>query len=220
MSLKYGILGFLSEWPGASGYDLKKEFDTFMNPFWHTHLSQIYPELNHLEEKELVHSEVVEQTAKPDKKIYTITKEGRNYLRDWLSSSPQSPKIKEAFLMRSFFLDNVTADEAIFQLQLYKKRRDDRLKNMKKTLKQRLTEIKDENAALTPRILMITSVYKKGLDEEKGFIRWCEDTIKLVQHYKDLWKKEDREDDDILLNHESLKDAPKWFVELIDEINE
>ncbi|GGH86023.1 PadR family transcriptional regulator [Pullulanibacillus pueri] len=219
MSLKYGILGFLSEWPGASGYDLKKEFDTFMNPFWHTHLSQIYPELNHLEEEGYVHSEIIEQTAKPDKKIYTITEKGKTFLRNWLSSSPESPKIKEAFLMRTFFLDNVTANEAIFQLQLYKKRREDRLKAMKKTLKERLTQIKNENAALTPRILMIVSVYKKGLDEEKRFIRWCEDTIKLVQHYKDLWKKEENQEE-ILISHDSLEDAPKWFQEIIDEIED
>ena len=219
MSLKYGILGFLSEWPGASGYDLKKEFDTFMSPFWHTHLSQIYPELNHLEEEGYVHSEVIEQTAKPDKKIYTITSSGRHMLQNWLSSSPEIPKVKEAFLMRTFFLDNVTANEAIFQLQLYKKRREDRLKEMKKILKERLIQMRDESETLTPRILMIVSVYKKGFDEEKRFIKWCEDTIKLIQHYKGLWEKNNKEDP-ILLDHESLNDAPKWFQELIDEINE
>ena len=45
MSLRHGILGLLSKWD-ATGYDIKKEFDDFMSIFWHSHLSQIYPELN------------------------------------------------------------------------------------------------------------------------------------------------------------------------------
>jgi len=53
VSLRYGILGLLSKWE-ASGYDIKKEFDDVMSIFWHTHLSQIYPELNKLENEKLV----------------------------------------------------------------------------------------------------------------------------------------------------------------------
>ena len=55
MSLRHGILGLLSKWD-ATGYDIKKEFDDFMGIFWHSHLSQIYPELNRLEKEELLES--------------------------------------------------------------------------------------------------------------------------------------------------------------------
>ena len=58
MTLKHAILGLLSKWD-ATGYDIKKEFDDFMSIFWHSHLSQIYPELNKLEAEELVTSKLV-----------------------------------------------------------------------------------------------------------------------------------------------------------------
>lgn len=187
MSLKHGILGFLSQWPMTTGYDLKKEFDTQMSMFWFTHLSQIYPELTKLEDQGLVESEVETQEGKPDKKIYTITRAGLEELKSWLSQTPASPKIKDSFLMQVYFMDNIPYREAEYLLKAYQKEREIRLKALKDLLKWNLENIRNTKSSFTARMMMALSVYKKALEEEKQYIKWCRDTIDLIESFSCLW---------------------------------
>lgn len=190
MSLKHGILGFLSQWPETTGYDLKKEFDTHMRLFWFTHLSQIYPELNKLEEQGLVQSQTVKQDAKPDKKTYTITKQGMAELVSWLQKPPAAPKVKDAFLMQAFFADKVPFDEVIFLIRSYQKKREERLQSMKGVVHSKLKEIRDHDSPVTARMMMGAVVYKKAIEEEEQYIRWCWETIQWLKDFAPLWTGE------------------------------
>ena len=187
MSLRYGILGFLSKWE-ASGYDIKKEFDDIMSIFWHSHLSQIYPELNKLEKEELIQSRLVLQEGKPDKKLYSITEKGKDDLINWLLAPPEVQKTKDAFLMQTFFMDNIPADEVLLKLHMYKKERQQRLDKMKKIVSERIRSIKERNV-MKPRIIMSSAVLKRGLEQEIQSIKWCEETIQLIEACKYLWEK-------------------------------
>ncbi|WP_391207276.1 PadR family transcriptional regulator [Psychrobacillus sp. L4] len=188
MSLKYGMLGLLSKWE-ATGYDIKKEFDSFMSIFWHTHLSQIYPELSKLEKEKLIESRMIPQDGKPDKKLYSITDEGRQELSYWLETPPESPNVKDSFLMQTFFMDNLSAKEVIFQLKHYQKQREARLKKLKHTLYEKWQQIK-ENEKFSSRILMSSVVLKRGLEQEEEYILWCKRTIELVESMEHLWDAE------------------------------
>ncbi|TQS76518.1 PadR family transcriptional regulator [Ornithinibacillus gellani] len=190
MSLRYGILGMLSKWD-ATGYDLKKEFDEVMGIFWHSHLSQIYPELNKLEEKEWVTSKLVAQADKPDKKVYTITESGQKALFKWLMTPPDFPRQKDPFLMQLFFKDNIPVQEAIFHLQTHKKQREARLEKISGLLQSRWDDMKRRNV-MKPRIILSLAVLKRGLDSEMNYIKWCEDTIQLLEATAFLWEKEER----------------------------
>lgn len=187
MSLKHGILGFLSQWPETTGYELKKEFDTSMNMIWFSHLSQIYPELNKLEKDELVQSKVIKQEGKPDKKTYTITKKGMKELKSWVSKQPETPKIKDSFLMQIFFMDKIPLEEAIFLLRTYQREREKRLKKMQVLVKENLKEFHDNSTPLTARMLMGMAVYKRGINQEKQYIQWCKATIDLLESFSPLW---------------------------------
>ena len=185
MSLKYGILGFLSKWE-ASGYDLKKEFDDVMSIFWHSHLSQIYPELNKLEKENLITSRVVTQPGKPDKKLYRITEHGLADLKQWLISPPEAPKIKDSFLMHMFFMDNMPVEETLYQLKAYQKEREQRLHKMIRILKERWGSIQDRQV-MNARILMSATVLKRGVEQELQYIEWCSQSIRLIEDCKELW---------------------------------
>lgn len=185
MSLKYGILGFLSKWE-ASGYDLKKEFDDVMSIFWHSHLSQIYPELNKLEKENLITSRVVTQPGKPDKKLYRITEHGLADLKHWLIAPPEAPKIKDSFLMHMFFMDNMPVEETLYQLKAYQKEREQRLHKMIRILKERWGSIQDRQV-MNARILMSATVLKRGVEQELQYIEWCSQSIRLIEDCKELW---------------------------------
>ncbi len=189
MSLRYGILGFLSKWE-ASGYDIKKEFDDIMSIFWHSHLSQIYPELNRLEKEEMIQCRLVQQEGKPDKKLYSITEKGKDDLINWLLAPSEVQKTKDAFLMQTFFMDNIPVDEVLLKLHMYKKERQQRLDKMKKIINDRIISIKERNV-MKPRIIMSSAVLKRGLEQEIQSIKWCEDTIHLIEACKYLWEKEE-----------------------------
>jgi PadR family transcriptional regulator AphA len=91
MSLKHVVLTALHQHGNLTGYDINKEFDRMLGFFWRASHQQVYRELGKLVEEKLVTFSVIEQLDKPDKKVYTLTVEGRNSLQDWLAS-PIKPK--------------------------------------------------------------------------------------------------------------------------------
>ena len=104
MSLNHSILGFLS-YGSMTGYDLAKAFGSSVRFFWYAQTSQIYLELNKLEKKECVTCEIIIQTEKPSKKLYSITPKGKEEFLRWLSEENDefSKGSKNAFLMKVFF---------------------------------------------------------------------------------------------------------------------
>ena len=104
MSLSHSILGFLS-YQSMTGYDLAKAFSSSVRFFWYAQTSQIYLELNKLEKKEFVTCEIIIQTEKPSKKLYSITPKGKDEFLRWLSQENDelSKGNKNAFLMKIFF---------------------------------------------------------------------------------------------------------------------
>ncbi|MBN2548524.1 MAG: PadR family transcriptional regulator [Anaerolineales bacterium] len=103
MSLDHAILGFLN-YRAISGYDLKKMFDNSVQHFWPADQSQIYRTLRRLEEQGYVEMEKIEQTSRPDRKVYHITASGREELRRWLMAPPPMDAPRSAPLVQIFFL--------------------------------------------------------------------------------------------------------------------
>ena len=105
MSLKHGLLGLLSSEGPTTGYDLDKLFKNSLAYFWHAKTSQIYRELSAMEESGWLTSERVLQEEKPNKRVYSVTAEGRDELLKWLMAPgmPIGGGGKSPFLMRIFF---------------------------------------------------------------------------------------------------------------------
>ena len=103
MILDHAILGLLSQRP-LTGYELKKVFDSSIRHFWTADQSHIYRVLGRLSAQGYVTFESVPQQGKPNRKIYTITSEGRQELVRWLSSEEaRSVAVREPFLVQLFF---------------------------------------------------------------------------------------------------------------------
>lgn len=120
MSLQYGILGLLSYAP-MNGYNLKKLFTNSINYIWTASLSQIYRELGTLESKGFVSSVIEQQDERPDKKIYTITEDGKKAFIDWLHDFPEvlaAPK-RDEFMLRVFFGSKLSIAELISQFERF-----------------------------------------------------------------------------------------------------
>jgi len=86
-----------------TGYELKKFFDTSVAHFWNAELSQIYPTLKQLESEGLVEMKVKVQADRPNRKVYSITDDGRRELLDWLATPAEPDQFREPLLIKVFF---------------------------------------------------------------------------------------------------------------------
>jgi DNA-binding PadR family transcriptional regulator len=100
-----------------TGYDLTKRFDSTIGFFWSAKHSQIYPELATLTKEGLVTFEVVTQTSKPNKKVYTITPAGREALTVWAAEDTEKRSVKDPLLMRVWAVGAVPADRVLPHLK-------------------------------------------------------------------------------------------------------
>lgn len=110
--LKHGILGLIN-YGEMTGYEIMQTFRDSLNFFWKAQTSQIYRELQTLEQKKWVGKTVVPQQGKPDKNIYSITEEGRCELLRWLSDGDLGIDSRTAILMKVFFMGEQSREESI-----------------------------------------------------------------------------------------------------------
>ncbi|GCF92419.1 hypothetical protein NRIC_03100 [Enterococcus florum] len=123
MSLKHGVLGLLKDSP-MTGYELNQVFKRSLFNFWTAQTSQIYRELNDMEKKGWLTSDWVIQKEKPNKKIYSITKSGKQELNNWLNQPEkdieQTFSVRNPFLMRLFFAEQQSKEQVLALLQKFK----------------------------------------------------------------------------------------------------
>lgn len=102
MDVKTVCLGMLTEGE-ASGYDLKKEFESSFGHFFAAGYGSIYPALNALARDGLVECRHIPQKGKPDRKVYKITEAGRDRLLEALQNPSPSHKVRSEFLATMCF---------------------------------------------------------------------------------------------------------------------
>ena len=109
------VLGMLSLGP-RSGYDIKQVVDRSTRFFWAASYGQIYPELRRLEEERLIEGEDAPSGGR-SRRIYKLTKAGRDALRDWLFGSTVTIELRDESLLRLFFADSLPREEALVLLE-------------------------------------------------------------------------------------------------------
>jgi DNA-binding PadR family transcriptional regulator len=102
MDVKTVCLGMLTDGE-ASGYDLKKQFESSFSHFFAAGYGSIYPALNALARDGLVQCRHVPQEGKPDRKVYSITAAGRAHLLAALENPCPSHKVRSEFLATMCF---------------------------------------------------------------------------------------------------------------------
>jgi DNA-binding PadR family transcriptional regulator len=90
VALPHAILVSLCEQAG-SGYELAHRFDRSIGYFWAATHQQIYRTLRVMEDDGWVRATTVAQHGRPDKKVYTVSQQGRAELARWIAE-PLSPR--------------------------------------------------------------------------------------------------------------------------------
>jgi DNA-binding PadR family transcriptional regulator len=110
MDIKTLCLGILSLGE-ATGYEIKKMVaEGSLSFFSEASYGSIYPALSKLTEEGLVTCREMAQDKRPDKKIYSLTKKGRDELQQSLRRDPHPDKNRSEFLAALLFAESVAPD--------------------------------------------------------------------------------------------------------------
>lgn len=109
--LKHGILGLLN-YSSMSGYQIMQVFRDSLNYFWSAQTSQIYRELQTLKKAGFVTDAPADDNGRRDKRIFSITDEGRSELIHWLCTE-NGFSTRDGLLMLTFFRGELPVEENI-----------------------------------------------------------------------------------------------------------
>ncbi len=185
MSLRYGILGLLNRSP-MTGYNLKKLFDKTLNNVWTASLSQIYRELTILQKDGFVTAQVKEQDLRPDKKVYTITDDGKQSFQAWLMQSPEafiSPK-RDDFMLRLFFGAGMGAGRVKEQLAEFAADRKRAMEELEKNMLQfrkGMADLLGGTVISTEEKKYVRFIVRRALMTNRLLIDWAEECINELE---------------------------------------
>ena len=94
------LLALLAKEP-AHGYELKLALEqTFGAAYPSPNIGQIYVTLKRLEADGLVRSQDVEQTTRPNKRVYELTPAGRDAVAAWVEEPSDGSRIRDEFFAK------------------------------------------------------------------------------------------------------------------------
>lgn len=179
--LDYALLGFLNYRP-MTGYDLKQYMDGSTSHFWTAKLSQIYTTLKALEKKGWIHSVIQAQTERPDRRVYTITAEGKSSLQKWLAEPlTEVPAHKNTLLLKLFFAARTDRDSTLALLHLQKNLHERQAEVYRTKSREVIRGILEQSPMLEKDSIFWEATRRFGELYEDMYVKWLEETIQSLE---------------------------------------
>ncbi len=176
MSLRHLILAVLLREP-SSGYQVTQEFDLVAGFFWKATHQQVYRELAALTKSGHVEFRTVEQTGRPDKKVYSITPAGIDEFNAWFATPTQPPRTHDP-LMIKFFAGGERIDELSRQLRLSIAAHEKALDVLRKVESEYYPEPPDQMPSWK---LCIYLSLQFGIEREVAWLNWADRSAKMLE---------------------------------------
>ena len=168
------ILGLLSH-EELTGYEIKKRMDTALKYFWGASYGSIYPTLAGLVERGLANKREAGEN-KRNKIIYTITEEGRCYLKEWLRQPIEKDELRYETLLKLFFGNEEGPEQALRHIGAFREKIMQELPYLlgaEKVLKEHL----DEDT--THRYYLLTVEF--GIRTYRTYLEWCDEAERMLK---------------------------------------
>jgi DNA-binding PadR family transcriptional regulator len=165
------LLGLLTVEP-MSGYDLGQNIRSSVGHFWNESYGQIYPNLKRLAADGFVSCKTERQKGKPDRRIYSIAKKGRERLANWLAVEPQPEIPRNELLLKLFFGAQVSPEISIQHVE--------RMAESESAFLEQLRRIEQEVISKNqqyPDAPYWKMAARFGQMELKAHLKWAEETL-------------------------------------------
>ena len=175
MSLAYAILATLT-FQECSGYDLAKQFDESVGYFWSATHQQIYRELGQLEAKGWILSHKVEQSDRPNKKLFVLTPLGQQKMVEWLAQPSKNSKHKEEILVKLFAGSLIEPHLLRAELLRLQRSHQCQLQTYLGIEQQFFPDLSQLTFAQKCQYLTL----RQGISHETNWIDWCDEALEVL----------------------------------------
>ncbi|MBQ4523141.1 MAG: PadR family transcriptional regulator [Lachnospiraceae bacterium] len=168
------ILGLLSH-EDLTGYEIKKRMDTFLKYFWGASYGSIYPALSDLVKRGLAGKRDGAENNRR-KIIYSITEEGRSYLKEWLRIPVEKDELRYETLLKLFFGNEAGVLQAISHIDAFEEKIKSELPYLigaADTLKNHI-EMDD-----THKYYLLTVEF--GIKTYRAYLEWCKEAKAMLE---------------------------------------
>ena len=167
----YALLALLAR-ESLSGYDLAQHMKRPIGFFWQAQLSQIYPELAHLEEQRCVRHQVIVQEDRPSRKVYTITEIGLAALREWVVQWPVPALERNELLLKTYAIWLADPEAALELFRAREQLHTERLALFEQIQRNIESETGGAPRPDEPRFGDYATV-RMGVAYEREYMIWC-----------------------------------------------
>ena len=165
------LLGLLTIEP-MSGYDLGLTIQGTVGHFWNESYGQIYPNLRKLANDGFVSCNTERQKGKPDRRIYSITKRGRERLTRWLAVPPQPQVPRNEMLLKLFFGEQIPTQILIGYVEHRAEEQRALLELLERAEREEIN--KNQQYPAAPYWRMAAHF---GQMQMRAHLRWAEETL-------------------------------------------
>jgi DNA-binding PadR family transcriptional regulator len=105
LTIELGLLGYLRPGP-LHGYQIHQRLQEQDGPglVWRIKQARLYAHLGKLEEAGFLQSSMQPQETRPTRRVYRLTKEGREVYDQWMVTTVSTPRqIRQEFMVKLYF---------------------------------------------------------------------------------------------------------------------
>lgn len=175
---RYAVLGILSM-QDASGYDIKKIMERSTDHIWKESDASIYPALKWLLAKKLVVCKIQNHTGARLKKVYIITKDGKNILKQWLTEDPEPLQNRNELLLKVFFGKNNDPQYVINHIENFRTTEAKKFEQYNRLFLKQKT-MHNQSIDNLYKFLAL----KAGILTTEARLRWCGEAIDALTNNK------------------------------------
>lgn len=174
-TLKYALLGMLMQ-QDMTGYELTKLFEGALSEFWSIKQSQIYPELKRLTQEGRITYRVEVAGQVLEKKLYSITPDGREDFLAWLSQAhPLPPTPKDDFRLQLFYSHQLSQEGRRHLLEEQLKQHRARLAHLEENRNAFGGRPGPDTPAMSDYLVLLGALMR-----EETTCRWLEECLALT----------------------------------------
>ncbi len=171
------ILGLLSH-DDLTGYEIKKRMDTSLKYFWGASYGSIYPTLSELVGQGFAVKRDGKENGR-NKIIYSITDEGRSYLKNWLGTPAEKDELRYETLLKLFFGNEAGAEQAISHINAFEEKTEKALQHLS-DMADILRNIPSQED--THKYYLLTVEF--GIKTYRAYLEWCCEAKKTLKEEK------------------------------------
>lgn len=176
--IDYVILGLLSH-EDLTGYEIKKRMDTSLKYFWGASYGSIYPSLSDLVDRGLANKRNGAEN-KRNKIIYSITEEGRNYLKEWLQIPAEKDELRYETLLKLFFGNEAGTQQAISHIDAFQEKIEKELPYLIGAADVLRNNIEIDD---THKYYLLTVEF--GIKTYRAYLEWCKEAKIMLSEESD-----------------------------------